>query len=76
MENVSDSTRRHSTGLSAARAYEMVRRELLSEMGAEFFGSYVEQMRLVAEWTHVYERYWNEKLDAFEGYFKAKKKKP
>jgi DNA-binding transcriptional ArsR family regulator len=35
-----------------------------------------EPLRLVADWMHVYERYWNEKLDTFEDYFKAKKKKP
>jgi DNA-binding transcriptional ArsR family regulator len=34
-----------------------------------------EPLRLVAEWVHVYERFWNEKLDEFEGYFKAKRRK-
>jgi DNA-binding transcriptional ArsR family regulator len=29
-----------------------------------------EALRLVADWVHEYERFWNEKLDAFEGYFK------
>jgi DNA-binding transcriptional ArsR family regulator len=34
-----------------------------------------EPLRLVAEWVHEYERFWNEKLDEFEGYFKAKRRK-
>jgi DNA-binding transcriptional ArsR family regulator len=29
-----------------------------------------EALRLVADWVHEYERFWTEKLDAFEGYFK------
>ncbi len=33
-----------------------------------------EKLRLVSEWAHEYERFWNEKLDAFEGYFKQKKR--
>lgn len=32
-------------------------------------------LRLAAGWVHEYERFWNEKLDAFEGYFKAKRRK-
>lgn len=31
-------------------------------------------LRLVADWVHEYERYWNEKLDEFEGYFKQKQR--
>ena len=34
-----------------------------------------EPLRLVAEWVHEYERFWNEKLDEFAGYFKAKRRK-
>ena len=34
-----------------------------------------EPLRLVAGWVHEYERFWNEKLDEFEGYFKGKRKK-
>jgi DNA-binding transcriptional ArsR family regulator len=34
-----------------------------------------EPLRLVAGWVHEYERFWNEKLDEFEGYFKAKRRK-
>lgn len=33
-----------------------------------------EPLRLVQEWVHFYEKYWNEKLDLFEGYFAEKKK--
>ncbi|HTC19890.1 MAG TPA: metalloregulator ArsR/SmtB family transcription factor, partial [bacterium] len=32
-------------------------------------------LREVAAWTHEYERFWNERLDQFERYFKDKKKK-
>lgn len=34
-----------------------------------------EPLREVAGWVHVYERFWNERLDKFEQYFKDKKKK-
>ena len=34
----------------AARAYEKVRKELLTEFGADFFRSYIEPLRLVADW--------------------------
>jgi DNA-binding transcriptional ArsR family regulator len=33
-----------------------------------------EPLRMVAEWVHEYERFWNEKLDEFEGYFKQQKR--
>jgi len=29
-----------------------------------------EALRLVADWLHEYERFWTERLDTFEGYFK------
>lgn len=29
-------------------------------------------LRLVGDWVHQYERFWSEKLDEFEGYFKQK----
>jgi len=29
-----------------------------------------EALRLVADWVHEYERFWNEKLDEFESHFK------
>lgn len=34
-----------------------------------------EPLRKVAGWVHEYERFWNEKLDVFEGHFKEKRKK-
>ncbi len=34
-----------------------------------------EPLRKAAEWVHEYERFWNERLDLFEGYFADKKKK-
>src|SRR6266446_5175171 len=33
-----------------------------------------EPLRAVAGWLHEYERFWNERLDEFERYFKDKKK--
>ena len=33
-----------------------------------------EALRLVADWVHEYERFWNERLDQFEGYFKQRKR--
>jgi DNA-binding transcriptional ArsR family regulator len=32
-------------------------------------------LRSVAGWMHEYERFWNQRLDQFEQYFKDKKKK-
>jgi DNA-binding transcriptional ArsR family regulator len=34
-----------------------------------------EPLREVAGWMHEYERFWNERLDQFQQYFKDKKKK-
>jgi DNA-binding transcriptional ArsR family regulator len=34
-----------------------------------------EGLRLVAEWVHEYERFWNERLDAFQGHFKQGKRR-
>lgn len=51
MEMTFETARAGPGGMSTARVYELVRRELLSEMGADFFSSYIEQMRLVAEWN-------------------------
>lgn len=31
-------------------------------------------LRLVADWVHEYERFWTEKLDLFEGYFKRQQR--
>ena len=33
-----------------------------------------EGLRSVAEWVYEYERFWIEKLDAFEGYFNQQKR--
>lgn len=51
MEQGEEIARRSPTGLGAARAYEFVRKELLSEFGADFFRSYIDPLRLVAEWN-------------------------
>jgi len=32
-------------------------------------------LREVAQWMHEYERFWNQRLDRFERYFKDKKRK-
>ena len=34
-----------------------------------------EPLKEVAEWVHEYERFWNERLDEFEQYFRNKEKK-
>ncbi len=31
-------------------------------------------LHLVADWVHEYERFWNERLDEFEGYFKQQQR--
>jgi DNA-binding transcriptional ArsR family regulator len=33
-----------------------------------------EPLKLVSGWVHDYERFWNQRLDEFEQYFKDKKK--
>src|SRR5450432_1082586 len=33
-----------------------------------------EPLRLVAEWVHEYERFWNAKLDEFQGHFKQQQR--
>jgi DNA-binding transcriptional ArsR family regulator len=33
-----------------------------------------EGLRLVSEWVHEYERFWNEKLDEFADYFKQQQR--
>ena len=43
--------------------------------GREVFISLRPQaLRLVADWVHEYERFWNEKLDEFEDYFKKQQR--
>lgn len=51
MEHGEEFARRESAGLGAALAYEMVRKELMGEMGADFFRSYIDSLTLVAEWN-------------------------
>ncbi|HEV8066309.1 MAG TPA: metalloregulator ArsR/SmtB family transcription factor [Planctomycetaceae bacterium] len=34
-----------------------------------------EPLRLVSGWMHEYERFWSQRLDQFEGFFKEKRKK-
>lgn len=41
--------RRDPAGIGSARAYELVRKDLLREFGADFFRSYIDPLRLVAE---------------------------
>ena len=46
------------------------------KQGREVFISFRgEPLREVAEWMNEYERFWNERLDQFERYFKHKKEK-
>jgi chromosomal replication initiator protein len=45
--------RRASAGVGAARAYELVRKELFSEFGPDAFRSYIDPLRLVAEMDGV-----------------------
>jgi hypothetical protein len=44
-----EEARRMPAGIGAARAYELVRKELFSEFGADFYRSYVDPLRLVAD---------------------------
>ncbi|OQW58007.1 MAG: hypothetical protein A4S17_12125 [Proteobacteria bacterium HN_bin10] len=44
---------REAAGVGAARAYELVQRELLGEYGADFYSSYINPLRLVAELNGV-----------------------
>jgi chromosomal replication initiator protein len=49
--NPEESARLDLAGLGAARAYELVRKELARELGADVFRSYIDQLRLVADWN-------------------------
>lgn len=42
---------RREAGLGAALAYELARKELLREFGADFFRSFIDPLSLVAEWN-------------------------
>jgi DNA-binding transcriptional ArsR family regulator len=47
-----------------------------SKQGREVFISLRgEPLKEVAKWVHEYERFWNERLDIFQQYFKNKKMK-
>ena len=48
MEHV-EGARRDPAGIGSARAYDLVRKELFGEFGADFFKSYIDPLRLVAE---------------------------
>lgn len=48
-----EEARRDTAGVGAARAFELVQKELVSEYGAEFYGSYISPLRLVAELNGV-----------------------
>jgi chromosomal replication initiator protein len=48
-----EGARRDPAGIGSARAYELVRKELFSEFGADFFRSYVDPLRLVADMDGV-----------------------
>ncbi|PZO56208.1 MAG: hypothetical protein DCF16_00490 [Alphaproteobacteria bacterium] len=48
-----DFARRNPAGIGSARAYELVRKDLLREFGADFFRSYIDPLRLVAEMDGV-----------------------
>ena len=46
------------------------------KQGREVFISFRgKPLRQVAGWVHEYERFWNERLDQFESYFREKKVK-
>ena len=50
MDQVEELARRDAAGLTAAQAYERVRRELNVELGADIYRSYVNDLALVADW--------------------------
>lgn len=49
MELGKEEARDFSAGMGVARAFELVRKELMTEFGADFFRSYIDPLRLVAE---------------------------
>jgi DNA-binding transcriptional ArsR family regulator len=61
---------KHLKVLERARLIE--RQKQGREVMISFCG---EPLRQVAGWVHEYERFWNERLDQFEHYFKNKKKR-
>lgn len=53
MEQQGEEARRETAGIGAARAFELVQKELVGEYGADFYGSYISPLRLVAELNGV-----------------------
>jgi|CXWL01.1.fsa_nt_gi chromosomal replication initiator protein len=51
MEQGEEIARRIPAGLGIVRSWELVRKELFGEFGADFFRSYIEPLRFVAEWN-------------------------
>lgn len=75
-----DIAERHDTALNAVTKHlKMLERAGLIERerrGREVLISFRgEPLRQVAQWVHGYERFWNERLDAFEQHFREKKRK-
>jgi DNA-binding transcriptional ArsR family regulator len=74
-----DIAKPHDTALNAVTKHlKMLERAGLIERekhGREVLISFRgEPLREVAGWVHEYERFWNERLDQFEQYFRGKKK--
>ena len=53
MEQQGEEVRRESAGVGAARAFELVQKELAGDFGTDFYGSYISPLRLVAELNGV-----------------------
>src|SRR5271163_1136677 len=75
-----DIAKPHHTALNAVTKHlKMLERAGLIErqkQGREVLISFRgAPLREVAGWVHVYERFWNQRLDQFEQHFKDKKKK-
>src|SRR4029077_18868077 len=75
-----DVAKRFDTALNAVTKHlKLLERAGLVErrkQGREVFISFRgEPLRQVAGWVHEYERFWNQRLDQFQQYFRDKKKK-
>jgi len=76
----SDIVKPHDTALNAVTKHlKMLERAGLIERekhGREVLISFRgEPLREVAGWVHEYERFWSQRLDQFQQYFRDKKKK-
>jgi len=76
----SDIAKPHDTALNAVTKHlKMLERAGLIERekhGREVLISFRgEPLREVAGWVHEYERFWSQRLDQFQQYFRDKKKK-